>query len=120
MDRTPDDITALVESELARFRFNDVKEAFEKTLTAPERQEREWEYGPGGTSFECWVVARVSHEWGIAYCQFGYGPSSPWGVVNLHDQTYFGPDSCWYARLEDAFIAAVPWKGPLPDDYEVE
>lgn len=109
-------IAELVAAELTGFRFPGVRGWAQDRLITPELQLRNWDYGGTGEQFECWLVARWAGGWGIAYCEQGH--AGTWGIVSLAE-LWFGPDSCWFARLEDAFIQSG-WEGDLPAGYEVE
>lgn len=56
---------------------------------------------------------------GIAFSEYGSGPSEPW-VLLLIDRPGYGMDSEWFARLEDAFRSSMAWSEPAPAGYEVE
>jgi hypothetical protein len=48
------------------------------------------------------IAESKNYDYGIVYCDFGFGPSCPWGLVFL-SKNNIGADYCWYAHLEDAF-----------------
>jgi hypothetical protein len=113
---TQADIAGAVAYELSAFRFAAVREWASGLLVPPSRHIREWDYGPPGQRFECWLIVRLPHgHHGIVYSESGH--ADRWGLVPL-DDLWFGPDSCWYLRLEDAIIAGG-WRGDLPEGYEV-
>jgi hypothetical protein len=45
------------------------------------------------------------------------GHADRWGLVWL-DDSWFGPDYCWFFLLEDAVIGGG-WDGELPENYTV-
>lgn len=101
---------------MASFRMPPVREWAQGLLVEPHYHLRNWDYGPPGQQFDCWIVAKLPDgKWGVAYSDYGHGDH--WGLVSLEDP-WFGPDSAWYLLLEDAFIGAG-WEGELPERYEV-
>jgi hypothetical protein len=48
------------------------------------------------------IAESQKYDYGIAYSDFGFGPSCPWGLIFI-SQSNFGADYCWYPRLENAF-----------------
>jgi hypothetical protein len=119
MPLTPDFVWSAVKSELRAFSFAEALAAFRPLLVVPLRQDRKWEYGGPDATVECWIIAQLNANLGIAYSQEGHGPCSPWGLIYTDSDDHCGPDSCWYSKLEDAFIQSGEWKGSLSIDYEV-
>jgi hypothetical protein len=115
-------IANLVEKELARIADRVLVTAIQSLLVTPYPVERDWDYGLPGQNYKCWTVLehRASNT-GIAYCESGFGPSYPWGVVWLSGEYMsMGPDSGWYATLEDAMRESRAWNQPNPPAYEVQ
>ena len=111
MGVTAASISALVESELAGLVDQRVIAHIRSLLVPPEVQMRVWDYGVAGNAYPCWLV--VSHKpsnTGIAYCEFGFGPSSPWGLLFLNgtDPMSMGMDSSWFERFLDAYFDSLP------------
>jgi hypothetical protein len=101
---TGEDVASLVRDELQRIRDGTVREALASLITKPDLHLRDWDYGPAGQRFPCWtVVADPASDTALVFSAFGFGPSSPWGLVILSGSA-FGMDSGWYSRLEDAFV----------------
>jgi hypothetical protein len=114
-------ITNLVEKELARIADPVLLAAIRSLLVPPYAVERDWDYGWPGQKHTCWTVLehRPSNT-GIAYCEAGFGPSSPWGLVFLSgDVMSIGMDSAWFASLEDAMRESPAWDQDNPPGYEV-
>ncbi len=82
---------------------------------------RDWDY-KDDTQFPCWIIAvDPKSKTAIAYCEFGFGPACPWGLLNEPSEfSGMGPDYCWYSRLEDAIRQSMLWDGENPVDYEVQ
>jgi len=56
---------------------------------------------------------------GIAYSEYGFGPTYPWGLVWL-ERLGYGDDAGWFGSLEAAFRESMAWDEPAPPGYEVE
>ena len=116
-----DRIDKLVAREISAIGDARVRATLEQRLVSPRRVMRNWDYADD-VQHECWIIAeeRLSKT-SIAYCDQGFGPVCPWGLLNT-DSEYdeMGPDSAWYSRLEDAFRQSMMWDGENPDDYEVQ
>lgn len=109
--KTADEITALVASELAAIADPLVREGLAAALVMPWKRQLEWDYGAPDEAYPGWIVAE-DHETdtGIAWCDQGFGPKNPWGLVFLSHAS-MGMDSGWFAWLEEAFadsFAASP------------
>lgn len=92
-----------------------------KYLVVPKLVMRDWDYADG-VQYPCSIVAiDPNTQTAIAYCEFGFGPQSPWGILNEPSENNgMGMDCCWYSRLEDAFRQSRMWYGENPPDYEVQ
>lgn len=103
---TASEVAQLVALELDFIEDSLVRDALRALLIGPKLHHREWEYGHDGEHYPCWtVVAFKDADEGIAYSQHGHGPNSPWGLVSFSD-IWFGMDSAWFSRLEDAFVSS--------------
>ncbi|MEQ1845513.1 MAG: hypothetical protein ABL983_08040 [Nitrospira sp.] len=107
MTVTPKQIQALVEAELSALRDHRILSHVRSLLVAPTAIMREWDYGVPGQSYPCWAV--LNHppsNTGIAYCEFGFGPASPWGLVFLSgaSQMSIGMDSGWYGSFMEVYF----------------
>jgi len=70
---------------------------------------RDWAYGEPGQQYPCWTVfEHDASDTTIVYCESGFGPRCPWGLVWSGDEKrkYFpmGMDSGWYPRFLDAYF----------------
>ena len=105
------EVEALVRAELTKISDQEVLEALTPLLVLPYRVDRKWDYGPDGQTHPCWTVLehRESNT-GIAYCENGFGPKVPWGLVFLSgDYMSIGMDCNWFPSLEDAFRDSMAW-----------
>jgi hypothetical protein len=99
------DINRLLQDELDRIEDASLVLAIRLQLVSPRCEDREWDYGPPGQTYPCWIfLEHAPSNTGIAYCAEGFGPRNPWGLLFLGEEgRSMGMDSSWYATLEDAF-----------------
>ena len=103
-------LSALVESELARVSDPRVIAEIRKLLVMPQPIMRAWDYGAEGEAYVCWsVLEHPPSNTGIAYCEHGFGPSFPWGLVFLQGTEHMsmGMDSAWYEHFVEAFLESA-------------
>ena len=70
---------------------------------------RDWDYGEEDEQYPCWsVLEHPPSATGIAWCDAGFGPERPWGLVNLpHDGIppgSMGMDSGWFTGFLHAYF----------------
>lgn len=114
-------VTELVERELAGLRDPAVLDLVHRFRVEPYPVERDWDYGTPDQRYVCWTVLehRPSNT-GVAYCDAGFGPAHPWGLVFLSGpHMSMGMDSAWFASLEGAVRESMAWDGDNPPGYEV-
>src|SRR5262245_52115164 len=99
------DISEIVRTELDRITEERVRHAIAGLLVTPRCEDRPWNYGAADATFPCWIVLEhLESDTGIAFCEEGFGPRSPWGLLFLSgDHLSMGDDSGWFRTLEDAF-----------------
>ena len=105
-----DILRALVEEELARTADARVTNHIRSLLVEPKPVLRDWDYGEKGQQYLCWIVLEHhASETGIAYCENGFGPGSPWGLIGLEGSQHLsmGMDSCWYTQFLQAFFESA-------------
>ena len=104
-------VEELVAAELQSIRDPAVLPRMKALLVAPHAVRRGWDYGMPGEAYDCWTVVEHSESnTGIAYCEDGFGPENPWGLVFLlGPYTSIGMDSAWFPRLEIAFKESMAW-----------
>jgi hypothetical protein len=97
-------IVSLVDAELAKIHDRDLVGRIRKLLVTPYPVSRKWDYGAPGQTYVCWtVLEHPRSNTGLAYCESGFGPIHPWGLVSLSGPYMsMGMDSGWYANFEDA------------------
>ena len=93
-----------VDAELARIADARVIAHIRKLVVRPRLVDRAWDYGNPGESYPTWnVFEDPSSDTAIAYCQLGFGPRSPWGLVGI-DGGSIGMDSGWFGSFAEAFF----------------
>lgn len=108
--RMPVQVSALksmIASELQRIVDPRVVSHIEKLQVEPRVVLRDWDYGEPGEQYPCWTVLTDTNGSAvIAYCEFGFGPRCPWGLV--HDGNCsigsIGMDFRWYPTFLEAFF----------------
>jgi hypothetical protein len=114
-------VTLRVERELTAIEDPRLLDVVRKLLVEPYAVERVWDYGAPEQKYVCWtVLEHPPSGTGVAYCEEGFGPVFPWGLVFLSGpHMSMGMDSAWFASLEDAVRESRAWDGESPPDYEV-
>jgi len=97
-------VAGLVEAELRRVSAPEVVALIRRLLVAPRCELRPWVYGTPNTKYACWIVAEHSlSQTAIAYCDQGFGPRAPWGLLSISGvHMHMGDDSGWFSSLEEA------------------
>ena len=116
-----DAISLLLDRGLAAIHDAALAGLVRELRVTPDPVERDWDYGEPGQKYVCWTI--LEHRpsgTGVAYCEEGFGPSHPWGLVFLDGpHMSIGMDSAWYASLEDAVRESMAWDGENPASYEL-
>ena len=116
---TADHISSLLQEELNRISDTALLTRISELLVKPYPVERAWDYGQVGEKFVCWTVLehRPSNT-AIAYCEKGFGPLSPWGLVSISGEHMgIGMDSGWFSTFESAIRDSMAWDDPNPNGY---
>ncbi|MCR6479312.1 hypothetical protein NU688_24355 [Variovorax sp. ZS18.2.2] len=108
MSISPALIRQLVETELSRILDTRVRAHIRGLLVEPVAIMREWDYGTPGEAYPCWAVLNhATSNTGIAYCEAGFGPRTPWGLVTLSGaQMSIGMDSEWLPSFVEAYFGS--------------
>jgi hypothetical protein len=103
-----DTLKATVARELESVSDTRVLEHIQSVLVEPIPILRHWSYGEGEQRYPCWsVLDHAPSSTGIAYCESGFGPKCPWGLVWLpgnERSKLMGDDSAWFPRFLDAYF----------------
>ena len=106
-----EEMKALVESHMEHITDSVVYDALKSLLVEPFLQERKWDYDD--ITYTCWVVADdPKSDTRYAYCEEGFGPVIPWGILSISGHE-MGMDSSWFQSLERAFYDSCA-SAPLP------
>ena len=108
MNKKPSEIEALIELEIQKIADPLVLAHLRKLRVVPYMTSRVWEYGEPGQAFPCWIVLEhPSSNTGICFCESGFGPRHPWGLVGLNGspaEMSMGADSAWFSSFKEAFF----------------
>jgi hypothetical protein len=110
MSVTPAKIQALLETELSALTDQRVISHVRRLLVEPTAVMRDWDYGGPGERYPCWAVLNHNDSnTGIAYCESGFGPKCPWGLVSLSGTQHMsiGMDSAWHECFLDAYFESM-------------
>ncbi|MEV6560811.1 hypothetical protein AB0M22_34175 [Nocardia sp. NPDC051756] len=108
-----------VTDEIAEIRSGQLVEKLKGYLVRPRACMLDWDYGDRHPEFReprypGFIVAEFPESGtGIAYSEYGFGPTHAWGLIGL-EAPGFGMDSGWFATLEAAFRDSMAWDGPPP------
>lgn len=95
----------MIEAELAQLDDNRVIAQIRSLLVEPKIMRRRWDYGVEETHYPCWtVLSHKSSNTDIAYCEHGFGPSMPWGLVSSEGPTSMGQDCSWFRTFVRAYF----------------
>jgi len=98
----------LIASELAAFNDQRIIRHVHAHLVEPAPELRDWDWGEPGQQHPCWIVFRhPPSNTGIAYCENGFGPSRPWGLLWIGGQgnpLSIGQDSGWYTTFMETYF----------------
>jgi hypothetical protein len=104
---TANRLLELVEAELAELKDDRVNAHVRGLLVPPVSVVRDWDYGAEDEAYPCWsVLEHATSNTGIAYCEYGFGPTNPWGLVFLAGKEHrsMGMDAGWFPRFLDAYF----------------
>lgn len=99
-------LESLIDSELARVTDARVVRYVRGMLVRPHAVLRNFEYGDPRPQYPCWFVLRDPKSGAeIAYCEYGFGPRCPWGLLSSDEKdTGMGADYMWYPTFLNAFF----------------
>jgi len=101
------EIATAVDEDLANLRDPRVLASIKALRVTPPTPIRlGWDYGAPGETFDGWLVlSDPGQRTGIAYCDQGFGPKSPWGLIGIGEASpSMGMDSGWFRRFMDAYF----------------
>ena len=78
------DIESKVAEEVSRISEPALAARIRGLLVPVRCEPRGWDYGTEGQMFPCWIVAEYpSSNTAFGYCEYGFGPSFPWGLHSI-------------------------------------
>ena len=87
-----------VADELSRIDDQPLLARLRELPVEPYDVQREWAYDQPGETYACWTVAEHEESnMAIAYCEKGFSPSHPWGLVRIKG-SHLGIG--WFRTLE--------------------
>jgi hypothetical protein len=104
-----DILKTLIAQELEHVSDTRVVNYIRRLFIEPKAVLRNWDYGKPGEQYPCWTVLRDDDSnTGICYCETGFGPRSPWGLVWLGSDSdkhmSIGMDCGWFGTFMDAYF----------------
>ncbi|HEV7693542.1 MAG TPA: hypothetical protein VGO52_22095 [Hyphomonadaceae bacterium] len=102
-------LKSLIAADLSKMPDERVLAHVRKHLVEPRPVLRDWDYGAPGEQFVCWsVFEHPPSNTGIAYCEQGFGPKMPWGLVFLDGpHMSIGMDSGWFRTFLQAYFDSM-------------
>jgi hypothetical protein len=99
-------LKSLIERELAHVSDERVLAHIRSLLVEPKCVHLDWDYGQPGERYPCWEVLNAH----IVYCESGFGPRCPWGLVLLGGEELpsMGMDSGWFPTFMEAYFDSFP------------
>jgi hypothetical protein len=111
MSISPAALSDLIAKELSAVTDARVVGAIRDLLIEPRADLIDWDYGAPNQQFLCWTVFHDGKtELEIVFCENGFGPSMPWGLVNAATpdrRRSMGMDSGWFATFLEAWLDSV-------------
>ncbi len=103
-----------IEIELKNISNKQVVTHIHSLLVMPKSKFLEWDYGEVGQKYLCWIVLEQNDSpIGIAYCNEGFGPKCPWGLVSLNKETSIGMDCDWFPTFIEAYVNSAASEIPI-------
>lgn len=101
-------LNRLVDAELGKLGDQRVERYIRDFLVEPRPENRDWDYGEPGQQYVCWTVLQhPPSNIEVAYCENGFGPQAPWGMLFLTGEFIsMGMDSQWYPTFLQTFFAS--------------
>ena len=107
MSVTPHQLSQKIEAELAKIGDGRIAAHVRSLLVDPYAVSRAWDYGEADDAYPCWsVLEHKTSNSAIAFCEHGFGPEKPWGLVTLYGDSdmSMGMDSGWFTTFIEAFL----------------
>ena len=105
-------LTEMIEAEIALVDDEPIRARIRALLLEPQEIECRWDYWVWDKekfqeTYPCWAV--LADTWpsgkriGIVFCEHGFGPLSPWGLIRIDEEKpSMGQDSGWFRTFREA------------------
>lgn len=111
MNISSDWLKLQIETELKAINDAVVLAFIRARLIEPHIVMRDWDYGVPTRQLPCWTVFEdCSRDLALVYCDEGFGPRTPWGMVwigNSGRPTSLGMDTGWHPTFMDTFLDSL-------------
>lgn len=98
-------IKSLIDSELASVSDALVVQHIRGILVEPYVLLHDWDYGERGQQYPCWMVLEDPATGAeIGYCEYGFGPKWPWGLLGPGSGRSMGSNNNWYQTFLEPFF----------------
>jgi len=108
MSADADTLKDMIGRELASLPDERIVHHIRAHLVEPVAELRGWDYGEPGQQCPCWIVFRhAASSTGIAFCEQGFGPRRPWGLLWVGGEgkpLSIGQDSGWYGNFLETYF----------------
>jgi hypothetical protein len=109
MSATTNSLKARIDAELLRVDDPRIVALVHGLLVEPKATTLDWDYGAPDEQYLGWVVLddSIGSDTAIAYCDEGFGPKCPWGLVGaapVDGRRSMGMDSAWFPTFMEAFF----------------
>ena len=113
--KAPELIQKLIERELLAVSDTRIRDHVKKLLIEPKAVVRDWDYGSDGEAYTCWTVLEEENSnVAVAYCQEGFGPTFPWGLVAVKGRMMsIGMDCAWFETFLQAYFESAASSIPI-------
>ncbi len=109
MTTTAQTVKDLIENALAYVQDQRVLRHIRDLLVEPYVVDLGWDYGELKQTYPCWILTdKEKDPFGLAYCEFGFGPKKSWGLTQYNcgkkEFGRMGADFCWYTLFMGAYF----------------
>ena len=101
-------VQQLFDAEVKQISDPKVAALIQQWRISPRCELRPWSYADA--DYPCWLVLEDKHSnVGVGFCEHGFGPKCPWGLLWLTgNHRHMGDDSAWFSSLEEAVQNMIP------------
>jgi len=104
-------LKTVIAAELAGLSDERIIDHIRAHLIEPAPELKDWDWGDAGQQYPCWIVfTHASSNTGIAYCEHGFGPRCPWGLLWIGGEgkpLSMGQDSAWFTSFMETYFNSM-------------